>query len=161
MAELVSITYEQARAEHFESLMKKMQRKIDYWQYRGQYSHRPKGELSRANIECSEAGMQYNFYKDALEALEDNKFQYETGFVKGFEAAQTKWISVEDRLPDVVAESNFDKRTEYVLAMCEGGVFYVGRFYIYKYDESFEFASGYERFEVTHWKPLPEPPKEE
>jgi hypothetical protein len=85
MFELKSMSYEESRAEHFEYLMKKMQRKIDYWQYRGRYSLKPMGELSRANIECSEAGMQYNFYKDALEAL----------------AAQPKWISVEERLPPV------------------------------------------------------------
>ena len=105
---------------------------------------------------CSAQGCPYNLIKDCGHDLYSDALAY----IQQLEAAQPKWISVEERLPDVVDESNFDKRTEYVLAMSEGGVFYVGRFYIYKYDESFEFVSGYERFDITHWMPLPEPPKE-
>ena len=69
--------------------------------------------------------------------------------------AMPKWISVEERLPKTVAESNWDKRTENVLAIEENGNFYVGRFYIYKYDGAHEFVSGYEHPLVTHWMPLP------
>lgn len=88
----------------------------------------------------------------------DLKMAFDDGYQAGLEAAAPKWISVEDELPEVVSESNFDKRTEYVLAMSEDGVFCVGRFRIYKYDGSFEFASGYEKFDVTHWMKLPETP---
>ena len=70
MFELKSVTYEECRAEHFKQLMKKMQRKIDWWQAR-ENKLRPLDMASRPHIECSEAGMQYNFYKDALEALEN------------------------------------------------------------------------------------------
>ena len=79
---------------------------------------------------------------------------------KLIEAALPKWISVEERLPHVVAESNWDKKTENVLAIEENGNFYVGRFFIYKYDGAHEFVSGYDSPLVTHWMPLPEPPKE-
>lgn len=73
--------------------------------------------------------------------------------------AMPKWISVEERLPDVVVESNWDKRTEYVLAIEENGSFHVGRFYIFKFDGNYELVSGYERPDVTHWMPLPELPQ--
>lgn len=150
MAELISMTYEQARAEHFKALMKKMQRKIDYWQCRGQYSLKPRGELSRANIECSEAGMQYSFYKDALESLEDNKFQYETGFVKGFEAAQPKWISVEKRLPKVGEFVLFKyAKNAQNPTMHARNTMAVGR---YEYG-MFLVEGG--SVKVTHWMPLP------
>lgn len=80
---------------------------------------------------------------------------------KRMEAAAPKWISVEDELPEVVFEYPSYKRTEYVVAISKDGVLHVGRFYIYKYDGSFEFISGYERFDATHWLPMPEPPEEE
>lgn len=83
MVEIKSASYEECRAEHFKKLMFKMQRKIDHWQYRGRYSLEHTSMLSRAHHECSEAGMQYNFYNDALSAFEN----------------QPKWISVEERLP--------------------------------------------------------------
>ena len=151
MAELKSMSYEESRAEHFKVLMKKMERKIDYWQYRGKYSLKPMGELSRANIECSEAGMQYNFYKDALEALEDNKFRYESGFVAGFAAAQPKWISVEERLPEPERD---------VLTLHRGKYHCIGY-----YSEDCELwilndAPVYDET-VTHWMELPQAPKEE
>lgn len=153
MAELISMTYEQARAEHFKALMKKMDRKIDYWQYRGKYSLKPMGELSRANIECSEAGMQYNFYKDALEALEDNKFRYESGFVAGFAAAQPKWVSVDERLP----ENNDDVLVRYVHS--NGKRYYTVGNYLSALDTWFTDIEN-DVVIITHWMPLPEPPEE-
>ena len=81
-------------------------------------------------------------------------------YIHQLEAATPKWISVKDELPEVVVEYPSDKRTEYVVAISKDGVLHVGRFYIYKGDGSFEFVSGYERFDATHWMPLPEPPQE-
>jgi hypothetical protein len=143
MAELISMTYEQARAEHFKALMKKMERKIDYWQYRGRHSLKPMGELSRANIECSEAGMQYNFYKDALEALEN----------------QPKWISVEERLPEpykkvLTIRKGFSEAGRYIYSL-DSTTLWIDNTLVWNGDlKTWKNA-------VTHWMPLPEPPKEE
>ena len=98
MAELISMTYEQARAEHFKTLKDEAERKMNYWAARV-YRSRPNDLNDPAHIRAGEYAAEYSYYKDALEALEDNRFQYETGFVKGFESAQPKWISVEERLP--------------------------------------------------------------
>lgn len=99
MAELISMTYEQARAEHFKSLKDEAKRKMNYWAVRVRRS-RPNDLNDPAYIKACEYAAEYNYYNDALEALEDNRFQYGTGFVKGFEAAQPKWISVIDNPPD-------------------------------------------------------------
>ena len=84
MIEIKAISYEQARVEHFRELMKKEQRKIDWWQAKARNALGPVSMLSRSHIECSEAGMRYSYYNDALEALEN----------------QPKWISVEEQPPE-------------------------------------------------------------
>lgn len=143
MFELKSMPYEECRAEHFKQLMKKMERKIDYWQHRGRYLLKPMGELSRANAECSEAGMQYNFYKDALEALEN----------------QPKWISVEEP-PKYTCDY-----LVYVWVAHPDGIAHMQmRTGIYNIVRK-EWMIPHDRFEVIgepeFWTPLPEPPKEE
>ena len=82
MIEIKVVSYEEQRTEHFRELMKKMQRKIDWWQAAGRSLNRSYN--SRWHNECSEAGVQYSFYKDALEALEN----------------QPQWISPGERLPE-------------------------------------------------------------
>ena len=81
--------------------------------------------------------------------------------------AQPKWISVEDELPEVENENGTLQCTETVLAADKNGYFYTGFFRIYKYDKSIEFV-GCDHdsldtgdFDVTHWMPLPKPPKED
>ena len=83
------------------------------------------------------------------------------------EADKTKWISVKDRLPDCInAESNSHQVTDMVLATTAGYILF-GYFDIYKYNGTWEFVSvdtdmDFDRcVTVTHWMPLPEPPKEE
>lgn len=78
-------------------------------------------------------------------APENNEFQYETGFVKGFESAQPKWISVEERLP---------KNGQWVLTYCGG---YANWFELNKWCGD----SWLKIMPVTHWLPLPEPPRED
>ena len=135
MFEIQSLTYEEARAEHFKELMKKMQRKIDWWQYRGQYSLKPGGELSRSHLECSEAGIQYSYYNDALKALEN----------------QPKWISVEERLPE-------ENKSVLVFDEYNG----VGISFYTRYTNSFVGLSKDVLFgSVTHWMPLPQAPEVE
>ena len=75
-----------------------------------------------------------------------------------------EWISVEDRLPDVVVTTNSYFETKTVLAWADDRCVF-GCFKIYRYDNSFEFYGLDEdetwcNYEVTHWMPLPEPPKE-
>lgn len=61
-----------------------------------------------------------------------------------------KWISVKDRLPRVLAQT---------LLYTNDGRMHVGQ-----YNDlvgSFMFANAHLAGRVTHWMPLPEPPKEE
>ena len=77
-----------------------------------------------------------------------------------------EWISVKDRLPEKDWEDNQMWFSKVVLAATGGSILY-GSFEVYKYNGTWEFASYDEDFEfdrcvtVTHWMPLPEPPKEE
>ena len=80
----------------------------------------------------------------------DLKTAFEDGYRAGVEAAQPKWISVEERLPDEPGE---------VLACV------YGRICIAWYsNRCFETPSGMVFYAcenaVTHWMPTPEPPKE-
>lgn len=131
MAELKVITYEESRLEYFRKQRDSAERRINYW-------CRPK-QANRvgwmeASDRASEAGMQYNFYKDALEAL----------------AAQPKWISVEERLPEdgTFALFHYAKNGENTMD--------VGCYY----DYGMFMVDGHS-VNATHWMPLPEPPKEE
>ena len=102
--------------------------------------------------------------RDAAEALDNNKFQYEAGFVKGFEAAQPKWISVEDKQKPrhgkeylcVCALPN-DPKHEWDWIM-------VLRWYSHGsnglVDRPHFTDEGLNGMYVTHWMPLPESPKE-
>lgn len=158
MIEIKSMSYEECRAEHFKELMKKMQRKIDWWQDKARNSLGPVSILSRAHHECSEAGIQYNFYNDALEALEN----------------QPKWISVEERLPEEMEDVLIlVKETEFYGVYKEFSKSYFCQ-YVGQYDGEWYtvYCHGHryiadtakqpnaDKLEVTHWMPLPEPPKE-
>lgn len=93
-----------------------------------------------------------NLYRDAL------------AYINQLEARATKWISVEDRLPNP---------STYVLALTAPGALSVGQNvivadYIHpKKEEYGVFIMAYTPYAdqyilpVTHWMPLPEPPKEE
>lgn len=73
---------------------------------------------------------------------------YESGFMAGFKAAYPKWISVEERVPE-----NDDD----VLIITEFGIS-MGYYDIYR-DYWVDYTNGDSNI-VTHWMPLPEPPKE-
>lgn len=72
------------------------------------------------------------------------------GTIEALESAQLKWVSVEERLPDEPCE---------VLACVYGKVGIA-----WYSDKCFETPSGMVFYvaenAVTHWMPLPEPPKE-
>lgn len=133
MVELKSMSYEECRAEHFKGLMKKMQRKIDWWQNKKRHALGPVSMLSRSHLECTEAGMLYSFYNDALEALEN----------------QPKWISVKEKEPECEC-----------LAVGKYGDMLIG--WVYPKGKEFWCENEHEiLYAVTHWMPLPEPPKED
>lgn len=137
------IGYEEARTNFLKSEMEKAQHRIKFWQTKIKKAKNAIAEME-AHDNASNAGWEYNFYKDALEALE-------AGEDINVLTAQPKWVSVEERLPDEPGE---------VLACV------YGRICIAWYsNRCFETPSGMVFYAcenaVTHWMPLPEPPKED
>lgn len=84
----------------------------------------------------------------------NNEFQYETGFIKGFEAAYPKWISVKERLP---------KADEVCIAVNRDGDIMIG--HIHKVINGScmcdDINSSEWIIKVTHWMPMPEMPEED
>ena len=156
MAKLISMTYEQARAEHFKALKDEAKRKMNYWATRVRRCS-PNYLNDPAHIKASEYGTEYSYYKDALEALEDNRFQYETGFVKGFESAQPKWFSVEERLTEPHDDGSVDAVLVTDDLFVHMAYFNQG---IWHFCESGEMKEPM-FYMVKHWMLLPEPPKED
>ena len=68
-----------------------------------------------------------------------------------------EWISVEDRLPEPKHE--FDARNWYLVALSNGVV----KELAYEFHNHSVFGYGWRGtiYPVTHWMPLPEPPKGE
>lgn len=117
---------------------------------------------------------------DAVQALKDINWhhkptpvsEFESGFNQGLNQAMwiithaptltppNEWVSVEERLPD--EELNQFKRLfpgeneVEVLVMIEGAYIATA---LYWDGEKFYDETG--TYEVTHWKPLPAPPKKE
>ena len=67
--------------------------------------------------------------------------------IEALEAAQPKWISVEDRLPE--------KDGKYIVCTAKCSV-YCTRFKAYGKSGSFQTDIN---THITHWMPLPEPPE--
>ena len=85
-----------------------------------------------------------------------------------------KWIDVKDRLPEIIAVDNRLEIGETIFALDEDGFRYIGHFERFKYDGSYIFCGieideyyvnttteTIDSIKITHWMPLPEPPKEE
>lgn len=76
---------------------------------------------------------------------------YDEGYRAGLEAAQPKWISVEERLPE---ESG-----SYLVCTRRSDAF-TAHFYLNTNEWKPHFA-GSAGMHITHWMPAPEPPKED
>lgn len=72
----------------------------------------------------------------------------EQAYKNGYEAGKPKWISVEDRLPEMLVDVLVYDRT--------GGSIELA--FMTKHCEWVGVCMNHE---VTHWMPLPEPPKGE
>ena len=88
--------------------------------------------------------------EELLRALRYDRGQYEKGYADGI--AESRWISVNERLPD-----------EHRLVLCRwtrgtGASYGFAR---YNYDNDVWYVSNEGMPEVTHWMPLPQPPKGE
>ena len=99
---------------------------------------------------------------ELLKALAYDREQYKKGYADGREAGN-EWISVKDRLPD-------NKEHDWVLAQVveDNGFMHIPKVMEYRqqkndwYEETYGWISEHDgAFTVTHWMPLPEPPKEE
>ena len=78
----------------------------------------------------------------------------EEAFLAGYAAAQPKWISVKERLP----EFDKDGYTEDVLLRRYDEAIYLSWFK--KQNGLVTGGNFYGLDQITHWMPLPEPPKE-
>ena len=113
---------------------------------------------------------------ELIKALSYDRGQYDKGFSDGLEEGKPQWISVKDRLPD--GEDPvliFVKETEhYGLHKEKRKVYYCQYLAYWDGDEWLTtWCNGCRKisdtakepyaddYEVTHWMPLPEPPKEE
>ena len=92
---------------------------------------------------------------EMIKALKYDRGQYDKGYADGLEAGKCKWIRVADRLP------------EEDLGACivyDGFEVQHANHYIIDGEHSWNTPDCYESEEirgVTHWMPLPEPPKED
>lgn len=91
---------------------------------------------------------------ELIKALSYDRDQYRKGFNDGYEFAQT-WISVKDRLPEYnVPVLVFDQLENMHVYQLDNDALY-GDTWVDYYDQNIKVNW------ITHWVPLPEPPKEE
>ena len=85
------------------------------------------------------------------------KDKYDEGYAQGKKDAQPKWINVKDRLPEIREDGSVD-----AVLVTDGFLIHMA----YCADGLWLFCDSGEMKEpmfycVTHWMPLPEPPKED
>ena len=98
-------------------------------------------------------------YKHLYEQTKKMLTMYQDELIPGFRKqiedleAKSKWIPVTERLPD--------KNRKWVLCLCVGGAMEVLNFdfTMWNWDSQYPGRCYMEKY-VTHWMPLPEPPKE-
>ena len=79
---------------------------------------------------------------------------YKNGYAKGYADGKGEWISVSERLPESSCEC--------LVATNIGGIYQVNYSHRYKAFNALDTDEAkYAMLTVTHWMPLPEPPKGE
>lgn len=107
-------------------------------------------------VKCSQA-VEYNINKDELiKALKYDREQYEKGYSDGLNA--DKWISCKDKMPE-------DRTLVLFCYVNEKGLKSVHYGYHFNINGITAWAKpsgclNYCDEEITHWQPIPEPPKE-
>lgn len=92
--------------------------------------------------------------KDELvKALQYDRDQYEKGYINGYYSGLNadKWISVEERLPE--------ENGSY-LVVGKTKTAYTSHFYKKRIIHGKVFSAHFSNKYITHWMPLPEPPRE-
>lgn len=97
---------------------------------------------------------------ELIRALQHDRGQYDKGFADGVRKGQQEWISVGKRLP----ECEIGAETEALLFVTSAGRVEVGCFgrgSVWRdgYFRHYRTCVGWDVSDVTHWMPLPEPPK--
>ena len=144
MVKIKAITYGQARTDFLKAEMEKAQNRMKFWQTKIKKAKNAIAEMEAHN-NASNAGWEFNFYRDALEALD----------------AQPKWISVEERLPE---ESG-----QYLIGCVgeERDHFYhianVNYSSLHKIFNAYDWMDKKEScgYMPDYWMSVPQPPKEE
>lgn len=95
--------------------------------------------------------------KPCESVMEEAEHLYNAGYRK------QEWISVDDRLPENDYGKHWKERQRYLVCTEPNGLMYVAK-YGYKEHGWWSDGGGYVLDEknyrkVTHWMPLPEPPK--
>ena len=66
-----------------------------------------------------------------------------------------EWVSVEDRLPELCGFSDYDMHVVCLLDSGEKQICFMT-----EYDAWESYEVNRSKADITHWMPLPEPPKE-
>jgi hypothetical protein len=108
-----------------------------------------------------------NEYPTASGDFDEYASHYVPNVLKNIPAADVqpvKWISVKDRLPEAVEEDVNGKTafSDFVLVylVCDDGFTYITNDKCRVNDKSWLHEIPGEGCKVTHWMPLPEPPKD-
>ena len=94
---------------------------------------------------------------ELIRALQYDRGQYDRGYRDGKKDAMPKWIPVSERLPEAY---------NLVLALCRSGKIFVGEYVDLGWRTLWRIKTARDSTKeitqiVTHWMPLPEPPKED
>ena len=130
--EIKVITYDQERLNYFTDLMKKAQKRYD--RLYKKFANSP--YLWEETELLNDAGRELQFYKDVIALLEQ-------GYSK-----HSEWISVDERLPDENVRVLVYINSERSYTKIDTDRLKEGKFVRWYKD-------------VTHWMPLPKPPKGE
>lgn len=116
-------------------------------------------DLKAGKVENLTIGRRSDLYKAA----------WDQGYRVGMESAQPKWISVDDRLPedDLPEDSDVKVIKVFVAIKVKNGITIRTQLrhrrvlYDTRGEPFFDWEWRHSAGNVTHWMPLPEPPKEE